>query len=163
MSQEQRDAFRNRIRELVEFSKGRADGRKGLVEAWELEDALTRYPDETPAPADTRTMEQMMADTMYNVNRKAAPPGKPAQEPGKLIWFRWTCINGHWNDHANLAPDGTKMCATPGCRAEAEVNEPAPPGAARRHRCVLGDWHYPTANCYGETAVEDSGSTGGGA
>jgi hypothetical protein len=41
-------------------------------------------------------------------------------------WDKYVCINGHRNDHANLEPGGIKMCATPGCKAEAEV-ETSPP------------------------------------
>lgn len=47
-----------------------------------------------------------------------------AETAWKLRWYPWTCINGHHHDQAKLAPDGTKMCAEPGCHAEAECAEP---------------------------------------
>jgi hypothetical protein len=44
----------------------------------------------------------------------------------------WTCVNGHNNDHCNLAPDGTHMCATEGCKAEAELSAAPDDGVMKK-------------------------------
>jgi hypothetical protein len=54
----------------------------------------------------------------------ASEPSAAQAEPG-LHWYPWVCVNGHKNDHAKLAPDGTHQCATPDCHAEAEAVEPS--------------------------------------
>jgi hypothetical protein len=70
---------------------------------------------------DYRVEKEIVGDIRALIAR-AKEEAKP-----KLIWYRWVCINGHSNDHAKLAPDGTKMCATQGCQAEAEPQPVATP------------------------------------
>jgi hypothetical protein len=75
-----------------------------------------------------------------------------------LRWYPWVCINGHSNDHAKLAPDGTKMCSTPGCQAEAEAR-PAP-AAPDMRAIIAGDGHPDEGPCVVCGAVFDTHEDG---
>lgn len=83
-----------------------------------------RELDENEATGDGFERSNMVASrirTILSAHPQVAP------KPNKTLCFdMWTCINGHQEDHVHITEDGTKLCAHPGCKAEAEKEVPAP-------------------------------------
>jgi hypothetical protein len=89
------------------FGAGLRNHSAGRVMQEILAEALRRHPDKpVDQAAHTKQTERL---------------AKPVDQATKLRWDYYVCINGHRNDHANLAPRGVKLCVTPGCKAEAEL------------------------------------------